>query len=333
MLLFKNKVAQEPRMAQNMDQKKLDIDTLAKNFLQKCQSLPKIKVAVVFPCSEDSLEGAIEANHLGLIDPIFIGPKSKIQDIAKKVKTDVDDYELIDIANSQDAAYKAVQLARDKKVDALMKGNLHTDELMHAVVKKENGLRTHRRISHAFIMAIKQYHKPFIVTDAAINIAPGLMVKKDIIQNAVDLFHAFNKEVSPKVALLSAVETIHPEMISTTDAACLAKMAERGQITGAIVDGPFAYDNVFSLHAAQTKNIKSTVIGDVDIFVVPNLEAGNILAKQLVLIADAVSAGIILGAAVPIILTSRADNIRSRIGSCAVAVMMANAKSITREMQ
>lgn len=320
------------RMDGNMEQKKLDVDTLAKNFLQKCQSLPKIKVAVVFPCSEDSLEGAIEANHLNLIDPILIGPKSKIEDIAKKVKANLHDYELIDIAEPQAAAAKAVQLAREGKVDALMKGNLHTDELMHAVVKKENGLRTRRRISHAFIMAIEKYHKPFIVTDAAINIAPDLMVKKDITQNAVDLFHAFNEKVLPKVALLSAVETIHPEMTSTTDAASLSKMAERGQITGAVVDGPFAYDNVFSLYAAQTKNIQSTVIGDVDIFVVPNLEAGNILAKQLVLIADAVSAGIILGASVPIILTSRADNIRSRIGSCAVAVMMANAKTITREI-
>ncbi|PWY56706.1 phosphate acetyltransferase [Legionella qingyii] len=313
-----------------MDHKRLDLDKLAKNFLQKCQALPKIKVAVVFPCSEDSLEGAIEANHLGLIDPVFIGPKSKIQDIAKSIKADIGDYELIDIAESQVAAEKAVQLARERKVAALMKGSLHTDELMHAVIKKENGLRTRRRISHAFIMAIEKYHKPFIVTDAAINIAPDLMVKKDIIQNAVDLFHAFSKEIVPKVALLSAVETVHPEMTSTTDAACLAKMAEREQITGAIVDGPFAYDNVFSLHAAQTKNIKSTVIGDVDIFVVPNLEAGNILAKQMVLIADALSAGIILGAAVPIILTSRSDNIRSRIASCAVAVMMANAKK-TRE--
>ncbi|WP_131795398.1 bifunctional enoyl-CoA hydratase/phosphate acetyltransferase [Fluoribacter gormanii] len=313
-----------------MDHKRLDLDKLTKNFLQKCQSLPKIKVAVVFPCSEDSLEGAIEAHHLGLIDPVFIGPKSKIQDIAKGIKADIGDYDLIDIAEPQAAAEKAVRLARERKVAALMKGSLHTDELMHAVIKKENGLRTRRRISHAFIMAIEKYHKPFIVTDAAINIAPDLIVKKDIIQNAVDLFHAFNKERVPKVALLSAVETVHPEMTSTTDAACLAKMAEREQITGAIVDGPFAYDNVFSLHAAQTKNIKSTVIGDVDVFVVPNLEAGNILAKQMVLIADALSAGIILGAAVPIILTSRSDNIRSRIASCAVAVMMANANK-TRE--
>lgn len=316
-----------------MDEKKLDVDKLAENFLQKCRSLPKIKVGVVFPSNEDSLGGAIEASHLGLIDPVFIGPKSRVQQVAKQMGVDVSNYQLIDSIDPEDAAKQAVQLAREGKVESLMKGNLHTDELMHAVIKKENGLRTSRRISHAFIMAIEKYHKPFIVTDAAINIAPDLMVKKDIVQNAIDLFHAFNKEAMPKVALLSAVETIHPEMTSTTDAACLAKMAERGQITGAIVDGPFAYDNVFSLHAAQTKNIHSSVIGEVDIFVVPNLEAGNILAKQLILIADAVSAGIILGAAVPIILTSRSDNIRSRIGSCAVAVMMVHAKKCPEEMQ
>jgi phosphate acetyltransferase/phosphate butyryltransferase len=180
-------------------------------------------------------------------------------------------------------------------------------------------------------MAIEKYHKPFMVTDAAINIAPNLMAKKDIIQNAVDLFHMWNKNELPKVALLSAVETIHPEMSSTIDAACLAKMAERGQITDAIVDGPFAYDNVFSLHAAETKNIKSSVIGDVDIFVVPNLEAGNILAKQLVLIGDAISAGIILGATVPIILTSRSDGIQSRISSCALAVLIVHAKRTLKE--
>jgi phosphate acetyltransferase/phosphate butyryltransferase len=197
---------------------------------------------------------------------------------------------------------------------------------MHAVVNKSTGLRTNRRITHAFIMAIKNYHKPFIITDAAINITPDLKTKKDIIQNAIDLVHSFNKNIIPKVAILSAVETVNPDIPSTIDAACLAKMAERGQIVGGIVDGPFAYDNVLSLHAAQTKNIKSPVIGDVDIFVVPNLEAGNMLAKQLVLVTNAISAGIILGASVPIILTSRSDGIRSRVGSCAVALMMVHAK-------
>lgn len=314
-----------------MSSKKLDLDKLAKRFLGQAQALPKIKVAVAYPCSKDALEGVIDAAHMGLIEPILIGPKALIQKIADDLGLSLKDYELVDCPNSHSAAEKAVHLVRDGKAHALMKGSLHTDELMHQVLKKENGIRTSRRISHAFIMAIEKYHKPFIVTDAAINIAPDLMTKKDIVQNAVDLFHMWNKEIQPKVALLSAVETITPDMSSTIDAACLAKMAERGQITGAIVDGPFAYDNVFSLHAAETKNIKSSVIGEVDIFVVPNLEAGNILAKQLVLIGEAVSAGIILGASVPIILTSRSDGIQSRISSCAVAVLMVHAKNSMRE--
>lgn len=314
-----------------MPSKKLDLDALAKKFMEQTLALPRIKVAVVYPCSKDALEGATDAAEIGLIDPVLVGPKSLIQKIADELSISITDYELVDCPDSHTSAETAVQLVRNGKADALMKGSLHTDELMHEVVKKENGIRTTRRISHAFIMAIEKYHKPFIVTDAAINIAPDLMTKKDIIQNAVDLFYMWNKNEKPKVALLSAVETISPAMTSTIDAACLAKMAERGQIIGAIVDGPFAYDNVFSLHAAKTKNIKSSVIGDVDIFVVPNLEAGNILAKQLVLIADAISAGIILGASVPIILTSRSDGVQSRISSCAVAVLMVHAKRTMKE--
>ncbi|CDZ78975.1 Phosphate acetyltransferase [Legionella massiliensis] len=314
-----------------MEPQKLDVDKLANNFLEQCRSLPKIRVAVIYPCSEDSLDGAVEAAQMGLIEPILIGPQQKIVSLAQTLKIDISAYDIIDIAESVESAKKAVSLAREGKVDALMKGNLHTDEMMHEVIKVDGGLRTSRRISHVFIMAIEKYHKPFMVTDAAINISPNLMTKRDIIQNAIDLFHTFNKNAVPKVALLSAVETINAEMPSTIDAACLAKMAERGQITGALVDGPFAYDNVFSLHAAETKQIKSPVIGQVDIFVVPNLEAGNILAKQLTLIADAASAGIILGASVPIILTSRADNIRSRISSCAIAAIMVNAKRTMRE--
>jgi phosphate acetyltransferase len=314
-----------------MDSKKLDVDVLASRFLHKCQALPKIKVAVVYPCSKDSFDGAIEAAEQGLIEPILVGPKSVMQKLAEESNLNLNDYTVIDVADGLSAAEQSVALARDGKVDALMKGSLHTDELMHAVIKRENGVRTSRRISHAFIMAIEQYHKPFIVTDAAINIAPNLMTKKDIVQNAIDLFHIFNNHTLPKVAVLSAVETINPEMTSTTDAACLAKMAERGQINGAIVDGPFAYDNVFSMHAAQAKHLQSSVIGDVDIFVVPNIEAGNILAKQLILVANAISAGIILGAKVPIILTSRSDGIQSRVGSCAVAVLIANAKRTIKE--
>ncbi|WP_083500851.1 bifunctional enoyl-CoA hydratase/phosphate acetyltransferase [Legionella brunensis] len=314
-----------------MTAKGLDIDKLAKNFLHKCQSLPKIRVGVVFPCTKDSLDGAVEAAELDLIDPVLIGPKVEIQRIADKNNIDISPYEIIDISHSIHAAEHSVKLVHEEKVGALMKGSLHTDEIMHEVIRKDGGLRTNRRISHIFLMAIEKYHKPFMVTDAAINIAPDLLTKRDIVQNAVDLFHAFNQKTTPKVALLSAVETVNPAMPSTIDAACLAKMSERGQIKNAIVDGPFAYDNVFSMHAAKTKNIESPVIGDVDIFVVPNLEAGNILAKQLVLIGDAVSAGIILGATVPVILTSRADGIRSRIGSCAVALLMANAQKMMRE--
>lgn len=314
-----------------MSLKELDVDNLANTFLQKCQTLPKIRVAVVYPCSKDSLDGAIEAAQMGLIEPLLIGPKEVIQKLATELHLNIKDYKIIDTKSSASAAEEAVKLAREGMADAIMKGSLHTDELMHEVIKKDSGIRTQRRISHAFIMAIEQYHKPFIVTDAAINIAPNLMTKKDIIQNSVDLFHVLNHEMQPKVAVLSAVETINSEMTSTIDAACLAKMSERGQITGAIVDGPFAYDNVFSLHAAETKNIKSSVIGDVDIFVVPNLEAGNILVKQLVLVVEALSAGIILGAAVPIILTSRSDGVRSRIASCAIAVMMVHAKHTMRE--
>jgi phosphate acetyltransferase/phosphate butyryltransferase len=309
-----------------MERQSLDIDTLAKNFLQRCQALEKIKVAVVYPCSQDALIGALEAAHLGIIEPVLIGPKSKIQKIASDNKVNISTCELIDIQDAEKAAEMSISLVHEGRVEAIMKGSLHTDELMKTVVRKDTGLRTGRRISHAFIMAIENYHKPFIITDAAINISPDLMTKRDIIQNAIDLVHSLNKDKIPKVAILSAVETVNPAIPSTLDAACLCKMAERDQIVGGIVDGPFAYDNVLSLHAAQTKNIKSPVIGDVDIFVVPNLEAGNMLAKQLVLITKAISAGIILGASVPIILTSRSDGVQSRVGSCAIAVMMAHAK-------
>lgn len=312
-------------MADKLNEK-LNIDALADNFIYKCQALEKIKVAVVYPLSLDALNGPLEAVQLGLIQLILVGPKKKILALANQHQIDISDYEIIDVPNGEAAAGKSVSLVREGKVEAIMKGSLHTDELMKEIVKKENGLRTGRRISHAFIMAIENYHKPFIITDAAININPDLMTKRDIIQNAVDLVHSFKENLLPKVAILSAVETINPAIPSTLDAACLCKMAEREQITGAIVDGPFAYDNVLSIQAAKTKNIKSPVIGDVDIFVVPNLEAGNMLAKQLVLLTKAISAGIILGARVPIILTSRADGVQSRISSCAVAVMMAHKK-------
>jgi phosphate acetyltransferase len=309
-----------------MSKTKLDIDHLADNFLKRCRSLEKIRVAVVFPCSEDALQGAIEAAELGLIDPILIGPETKIQTIANEHSIDISKYQIINVISGDAAAEKGVKLVQEGTAESIMKGSLHTDELMSQVVKKESGLRTGRRISHAFVMAIEQYHKPFIITDAAININPDLMTKRDIVQNAIDLAHIFKKDALPKVAVLSAVETINPAIPSTIDAACLSKMADREQITGGIVDGPFAYDNVLSLHAAQAKHITSPVIGDADIFLVPNLEAGNMLAKQLVLITQALSAGIILGARVPIILTSRSDGVRSRIGSCAIAVLLVHAE-------
>ncbi len=246
----------------------------------------------------------------GLIDPIIIAPTHKINAVAQAANIDLSAFTLIDVPHSDAAAEMAVALVHQGRAEAIMKGSLHTDELMRVVVKRDKGLRTERRISHVFVMARESYHKPFIITDAAININPDLMTKRDIVQNAIDLTRVLNKDITPKVGILSAVETINPEIQSTIDAACLCKMAERGQITGAIVDGPFAYDNVISVRAAKAKNIESTVIGDVDIYLVPNLEAGNMLAKQLAFLTGAFSAGMILGAKVPIVLTSRSDGVR-----------------------
>lgn len=309
-----------------MNKDNIDIDKLADTFMAKCKTLPKINVAAVYPCSEDALKGAIEAAELGLIQPILIGPKSKIDKIAKEFNVAIDKYELIDMPEPESAVHKAIELVNEGRVDSIMKGSLHTDELMREVVSKTSGLRTRRRISHAFVIGMENYHKPLIVTDAAININPDLMTKRDIIQNAIDLAHVLKPENTPKVAIISAVETVNPSIPSTLDAACLSKMADRGQIDGAIVDGPFAYDNVISIEAAKTKNIKSAIVGEADILVLPNLEAGNIFVKQLIYMSHSVSAGIILGAKIPIILTSRADGVRSRIGSCALAVMIVNAR-------
>jgi phosphate acetyltransferase/phosphate butyryltransferase len=306
--------------------KSTDIDSLAKRFLDRAKALPKIRIAAVYPCSEDSLNGVIEAVNIGLIEPILIGPQKKLNALAETLNADISKYKIIDVEESIQAVQEAINCVHNGSVDAIMKGNLHTDELMKGVVNKSSGLRTGRRISHIFMIAIENYHKPFIITDAAINIMPDLMTKRDIIQNAVDLIHALKSNSMPKVAILSAVETVNPNIPSTIDAACLSKMADRGQITGAIVDGPFAFDNVISLKAAETKNIKSPVIGEADVFLMPNLEAGNMFAKELMYITNTLSAGMILGAKVPIILTSRADGVRSRIGSCALAVIMVHAK-------
>lgn len=305
---------------------KLDIDLINKHFLARAKARPKIKTAVVHPCSHDALLGAIEAAREGLIDPVLVGPKTKIIAIAKEQKIDISAYKLVDTPHSHAAAAQAVQMAARGEVEALMKGSLHTDEMMGAVVQRDSGLRTERRISHVFVMADENYHKPFYITDAAMNIAPDLLTKKDIVQNAVDLLAGISeKPVTPKVAVLAAVEVVNPAMQSTIDAACLCKMADRGQITGAIIDGPLAFDNAISAEAAKVKGITSAVAGDADIFITPDIESGNMLAKQLILLGGASAAGIVLGARLPIILTSRSDSVASRIGSCALAVLMADA--------
>jgi phosphate acetyltransferase/phosphate butyryltransferase len=309
-----------------MDKSSLSLDKLAKRFLDKCQKLPNVKVAAVYPLSKESLSGVVESALLDLIDPLIIGPKEKLEEIAKTCDLDLSPYEIIDVANSRLAVEKAIALVHEGRAQAIMKGDLHTDELMKGIVDKSAGLRTERRISHAFVMAMESYHKPFIITDAAININPDLLVKRDIIQNAIDLVRMIDKDSVPKVAILSAVETVNPNIPSTLDAACLSKMADRGQIQHGIVDGPFAFDNVISMKAAEVKKIKSPVIGDVDIFLVPNLEAGNIFAKELMYLTETLSAGMILGAKVPVILTSRSDGVRSRISSCALAVLMVEAQ-------
>jgi len=294
-------------------------------LLERCKGLDPIPTAVAHPCEETALAGALEAGAKKLIVPILVGPAAKIREIAAKSGLDLARTEIVDVPHSHAAAARAVELVREGKAEVLMKGSLHTDELLGAVVARETGLRTARRISHVFIIDVPTYHKVLIVTDAAINIAPTLEDKVDICQNAVDLARSLGLE-TPKVAILAAVETVNSKMTATLDAAALCKMAERGQITGAMLDGPLAFDNAISLEAARIKGIQSKVAGDPDILLVPDLEAGNILAKLLSFLAKADSAGLVLGARVPIILTSRADNVRSRIASCAVAVLAAHAR-------
>lgn len=306
---------------------KFDTVKVAAELLERARRKPSIRTAVVHPCSPDALAGALEAAELGLIEPILVGPEQKIRETADKAHLDIGAYRLVDAPFSHAAAAMAVELARTGEAQALMKGSLHTDELMGEVVKRESGLRTERRISHIFAMADDSFHKPFIITDAAINIAPDLLTKRDILQNAADfLWGIAEKPVLPKVAVLCAVETVNPSMQSTIDAASLSKMADRGQIRRAIVDGPLAFDNAMSLDAARTKGILSAVAGDPDILLMPDLESGNMLAKQLILLGGAVSAGLVLGARIPIILTSRSDGTASRTGSAALAVLMADAQ-------
>ncbi len=294
-------------------------------LLERCRSLEPVATAVAHPCEETALAGAVEAGQKGLITPILVGPTEKIRQIAAKHGIDLGKIEIVDAAHSHASAAKAVELVRKGQAELLMKGSLHTDELLGAVVARETGLRTSRRISHVFIMDVPTYHKVLVVTDAAINIAPALEDKMDICQNAIDLVNALRPGI-PKVAILAAVETVTSKMPATIDAAALCKMADRGQIKGALVDGPLAFDNAISKDAARVKGIRSEVAGDPDILLVPDLEAGNILAKQLTFLANADSAGLVLGARVPIILTSRADSVRSRIASCGVAMLAAHAR-------
>lgn len=294
-------------------------------LLKRCRSLAPVPTAVAHPCEESALAAAVEAAKKKLIVPILVGPKDKIAATAKAARLDLAKIEIVDAPHSHGAAEKAVELVREGRAEVLMKGSLHSDELLGAIVSREKGLRTGRRISHVFLMDVPTYHKVLIVTDAAINIAPALEEKADICQNAIDLALSLGVK-KPKVALLAAVETVTSKMPATIDAAALCKMAQRGQIRGGLLDGPLAFDNAISKEAARTKGITSEVAGDPDILLVPDLEAGNILAKQLSFLANADSAGLVLGAKVPVILTSRADSVRSKIASCAVASRVAHAR-------
>jgi phosphate acetyltransferase len=297
-------------------------------LLRVAQGLPPVTTAVTHPCDEVSLKGTVEAARLGLIAPILVAPPDRIRDVAARAELDISGFPLREAAHSHDSADKAVALVREGKAEALMKGSLHTDELMGAVVARDTGIRTARRISHCFVMDVPGHKDPLIVTDAAVNIAPDLEAKVDIVQNAIDLGHALRFE-EVRVAILSAMETVNPKVPSTVEAAALCKMADRGQITGGVLDGPLALDNAISEEAAKIKQIVSPVAGRANVLVVPDLEAGNMLAKSLSFLAGADAAGIVLGARVPIILTSRADSVLTRLASCAVASLVAEARRHT----
>ncbi len=294
-------------------------------LIKTCARMAPVVCAVVHPCDQDSLLGPLEAAKRNLITPLLVGPEAKIRAAALAAGADISPYRIVDTEHSHAAAEKAVAMARGGEVEALMKGSLHTDELMAAVVPSATGLRTKRRISHIFVMDVPSYPRVLLVSDAAINIAPGLKEKVDIVQNAIDLALVLGIN-EPKVAILSAVETVNPDIPSTLEAACLCKMADRKQITGGILDGPLAFDNAVSEQAAKTKKIDSPVAGKADILIVPDLEAGNMLAKQLQYLAGADAAGIVLGTRVPIVLTSRADSVRTRLTSIAVMALVAHAK-------
>ncbi len=297
-------------------------------LIARARQVPAVTTIVVHPCDESSLRGAAGAAEAGLIVPILVGPAAKIAAVARQHHLDISKFEIVDAAHSDEAAAKAVKLIHEAKGELLMKGSLHTDELMRAVTASATGLRTARRISHVFVMDVPTYSETLFITDAAINIFPDLDAKRDIIQNAIDLFTQVGLG-TPRVAILSAVETVTSKIPSTIEAAALCKMADRGQITGGVLDGPLAFDNAIDPEAAKIKGIQSPVAGRAQILVVPDLEAGNMLAKNLTFLAKADAAGIVLGARVPIILTSRADSVRARLASCAVAVLYADARRRT----
>jgi phosphate acetyltransferase len=305
-----------------MEQRKHD---KYERLLEVAKTLAPVATAVAHPCDESSLAAAVDAAKMGLIAPILVGPKARIHAAAQKAGAKISAYEIIDTPHSHASAAEAVRLVREGRAECLMKGSLHTDELMGAVVAREGGLRTARRISHCFVMDVPSHSDVLIVSDAAVNIAPTLEEKVDIVQNAIDLAHSLGMQ-EVRVAILSAMETVNPRVPSTIEAAALCKMADRGQIMGAILDGPLALDNAINLQAAQIKHIKSPVAGRANVLIVPDLEAGNMLAKSLTFLAGADAAGIVLGARVPIVLTSRADSVTTRLASCAVASLVAQAR-------
>jgi phosphate acetyltransferase len=300
-------------------------------LIAKAKEVSAAATVVVHPCDETSLRGVIEAAEAGIIIPILVGPAAKINSVAREHKLDIHRFQIVDVAHSEAAAAKAVEMIREGKGELLMKGSLHTDELMRSVTSGATGLRTARRISHVFVMDVPTYPETLFITDAAINIFPDLDTKRDIVQNAIDLFTQVGLG-KPRVAILSAVETVTSKIPSTIEAAALCKMADRGQITGGLLDGPLAFDNAIDPEAAKIKGIHSEVAGRAQILVVPDLEAGNMLAKNLTFLAKADAAGIVLGARVPIILTSRADSVRARMASCAVAVLYAHARRSKTEL-
>ncbi|MBR0722583.1 phosphate acetyltransferase [Bradyrhizobium manausense] len=295
-------------------------------LIAAAKAIPPAPTVVVHPCDETSLRGAVDSTAAGIIRPLLVGPERKIRDTAARFALDISGYEIVDAAHSDEAAAKGVELIHAARGELLMKGSLHTDELMRAVTAKVGGLRTDRRISHVFVMDVPAYAETIFVTDAAINIFPNLDAKRDIIQNAIDLYNQAGFGKSPRVAILSAVETVTSKIPSTIEAAALCKMADRGQITGGVLDGPLAFDNAIDVESARIKGIKSEVAGRAQILVVPDLESGNMLAKNLAYFAKADGAGIVLGARVPVVLTSRADTPRARMASCAVAALYAHAR-------